>query len=259
MQPNKRFSQSAGYSQQQRKTFKMLVVFGIGLVIILIIVAALSVHKNSQFRVVNTSPDINNVGLITPTISFNFNEELNSEGLQVTSKPAIISKTELKDKSLVITLLTPLKLNQQYTITIGSISSVGGSKLTDLIYKFNAKEIDYNKLPADQQATIMQQQVDRPASKDNYSYIGESLFYDNGFTQDQVSNLKQALFMYFTASKLDVSTVTVNTVTPAVPHPDDPLAPDSPPADPDDVPEFPNPEPGPDPHTTPDPATGPVT
>ena len=211
------------YSRQRRGR-KILAFGAILIVVVGVILLSLSAHDSNSFRLVSTSPDMDNVGTVTPYITFTFNQPLTKDGLSITSKTNAIKSVRVNDKQLIVTLPSSLQLGSSYNIDIGSISSTDGSTITNQTFSFTTKPIPFDSLPKDQQEFILQEQVDRPASKDNYAYYGESSLVDNGATSDQVTALRQALYSYFTAAKINVTDVTYSNIIPKPANPDDPAS-----------------------------------
>ncbi len=196
-------------------------------VVAIVIIVALTVMRANSFHVVNTTPALNKVGILSPDLTLNYNRELSSENVSVTSSPDVVSGTKVDGKNLILTLKNNMTTGTKYTITVVSVSSANGSQLQGKTYSFTAQDIPFNELSKEQQQTILDQQNNKPKTKDfSSSYFGESLLYDNGFTDDHVSDIEQALTNYFASVKITASTVTFSKPIPPQPHPDDPAAPD---------------------------------
>lgn len=227
MEPNYDNNAPSGYTNDQVRNRKKILTIAVILIVVLFVVFIGSMaSRSSQFRLDHTTPNLNNIATITPRITFTFTQPLSSQGLKVTSDQDFISSYKVNGKDLELTINSPVNERQTYIITLVSVSSTSGQHISNKSYTFIAKDINFENLSKDQQQAILQKQTARTPSKDNYTYVGITALTDNGLTQDQVGDLKQALFQYFQSTKKNVQDVTFSNVTPPIPHPNDPLAPD---------------------------------
>jgi hypothetical protein len=226
MQPND-FSTSLNYNgrpSRKPRWFKLFIIIAVAVVLVII---AASLTNASQLRVTSITPDLTNIGTITPDITLTFSKDITSDGFNVTSEPSFIHSVNADGNKLVIALEPSLKVNNDYAFTVVKVTAADGSTLENKTYKFTAKDTSFQSLSKDQQQTLLDQQTVKPKSVDfSSSYFGEADLYTNGLTQEQVGDVKQALYNYFTAAKITAPTVTFSNVVPAAPHPDDPLGPD---------------------------------
>lgn len=126
-----------------------------------------SIYQQMTFRVTGLTPQPSaNFASSTPVFKVKFNKALSDKGIAVVSDPMIIESTEVSGNTLNIKIQAPLKNKQKYTITINSVFSTTGQKLSNKKYTFTAKDIDPATLPKDQQQTILDNQKQTPAATD---------------------------------------------------------------------------------------------
>lgn len=226
MQPNQ-YNQQFNYSDRPTRSMRGFKIFAIAMVALILIILGLSLHRASQFHMVSATPDLDHVAAISPDITFNFDRDLKSDPLSLTSTANIAGDVKINGKSLTVAIAQPLTIGTEYSLTFSSISSTDGATLTNQTYTFTAKDIAFQDLSKEQQQTILAQQQKKPAGKDfSSSYFGETELLNSGLTQDQVDDIKQGLYNYLTAAKAKAAAITFSKATPAAPHPDDPLGPD---------------------------------
>ena len=83
-------------------------------------------YKISTFHIVSTTPKLSAVSRISPYVKINFNDVLFEDGLKISDPAGIISGKSIKDKTLTLNFTNELKVDQEYTITLDSISNIGG-------------------------------------------------------------------------------------------------------------------------------------
>lgn len=191
----------------------------IAIAVIVLGLVGFSIWRASQFHVVSTEPGMNNFSTAAPFFKINFNRQLSSNDLVVSSRPDITSTQQVSGKTLIINISHTLDQNTSYVITVTSISDMRNEKLTNLRFTFQPKNIDFNKLPKDQQDAILQRQAAKPKTRDSITYIGLDTLMNYGLSAIQNEDLKQAIFQYSQSAKKDVSQVTipVGEISP-VPH-----------------------------------------
>jgi hypothetical protein len=211
---------------QQRRRMKQIIAAVIVLVVVYVVY---TLFHSLQFHVVSTDPSTGSFAAVAPYMDINFNEPLKKDGISVSASSGIVTSSAVVGKTLRLTLNEPLQAGQQYTITIKSISSTKGSQITNKTFAFTAKDISFQKLSDAQQKATLAKQVKRPASRDNFAYVGDdAMTSEGGLSAEQLLDAKQAIFQYIQANKLTdkVSTIAFTNIVSAAPHPDDPLAPD---------------------------------
>lgn len=117
--------------------------------------------SSQHFKVVSTSPDLNNVSQIAPFIKVNFNKNLSSKNIKLSSSPSIISSSSISQKTLTINLKT-MSGKKTYSIVIESISDTLGARVTNETLTFTTQNIAYSSLPSDQQKAIVNSQDTPP-------------------------------------------------------------------------------------------------
>ena len=126
----------------------------LGLCLIIVLVVLWYVFIIAPFHIVRTNPSSQNVASLTPFFDVGFNKTLTTSGLSVSSSPGIIQSYVVKQKSLDMTLISPMKIGATYTIVIHSVQSTGGHKLSNKTFHFTPQDIAYTNLPKDQQIAI---------------------------------------------------------------------------------------------------------
>lgn len=132
----------------------------LGLVIGVVLVAILGygVYLNSVFRITGTNPNTSNVATSAPFLKINFNKPLNDTGLSVSGSGGIVRSYSASGKTVTVLLNGPLVLSRRYDVHLNSVISTGGKLITDKTISFVPKAVDYNKLPQDQQQTLLNEQ-----------------------------------------------------------------------------------------------------
>lgn len=133
--------------------------------VVLVILAGyglFSLAPETGFRVVKTNPPLKEATYFTPFIKFEFNEPLAASSVSVAKQDPVQSYTSSGNTLTVY--LNALELDKRYTITIQSASSIHGSKLANKNFSFKAKDIQWEKLPKDQQDEVLKEQDKKPAA-----------------------------------------------------------------------------------------------
>lgn len=199
-------SENRNYS----KLAKTLLYFIVALVILF---AAYQFYLSRHFRVVNTNPKTNNIAAVSPFLKVNFNRQLSSRKLSVTSSYSVIKSYRIQGKSLIVSLKSPMTASYSYSITIDSITDTKNEKITNKIFSFSPKNIAYQKLSKDQQAALLQAQANRPPSVSGISFVGINSLVNYGVTNNQATSLRQDFFSF--APK--TNKVTISNIVP-IPH-----------------------------------------
>lgn len=195
-----------------------MIFAGIGIILSVFLLVA-SFSHNARFRLVSSAPTSDQVTIVTPDITFNYNEPLASAA-KATADADIIKSQRVEDKSLIITLKTPLVTRRNYTITVTNITSTGGGQIVNQLFTFAAADAQITDAPPEKEQAI------RAPSRNNYNWINASELTDNGLTQDQLNVTEQAIFLYIQSTKQTVNDITFSKVVLAPAHPDTPTAPD---------------------------------
>jgi hypothetical protein len=135
--------------------------------------ASSSFASSSVFRPTGTTPSLNKVSYISPYIKVSFSKALSSKGVVLESSPrkpngySLVRNFSIANKILTINLYGDEEANKRYTITIRSISSLSGEHISNLVFKFTTKKIDFDKLSAaEQKEIIARQDQNQIGSKD---------------------------------------------------------------------------------------------
>lgn len=213
MEPQTGYTYSANQSGGPSRARRLLMVVVLFVVVGAILVGAQMYFTQSQFRMTGTDPLLTNVSYLSPSINATFNRTLSSKNISVTSSPSIVSSTSVKDKTLTIGFGSSktLEANKTYTITIKSISDSSGKQLTNQVLKFTAKNIAYNKLSKQQQATVDTSRQQYIYSKSSIDFSGDTVFLDDGMTAQQVEATRTAYFNFSQQINKRFGTVDINT------------------------------------------------
>ncbi len=176
---------------------------------LLLVLIGYNIYRAFQFHLVGSTPGKTSISTISPYVTLNFNQTLVSGGAQVDANPGVFSSYAISGKSITFNLATPLTTGKNYAITIHSLASTKGSKITTVVFSFKTKVIPFQKLPQDQQAAILKNQTARTPSRDSITYEGTNTLLDHGISATQVNDLKQALFNFTQIQHKTVSTVTL--------------------------------------------------
>lgn len=146
MSPEETYSYppSSPDGSQPKKRLRLLVLLAIVVVIVLgalaIMVSLKSTPKTTEtteFSITATTPGVKQVTTQTPSIAINFNRPLETNSASVASSPSIITSTSTTDNTLTLTFAAKTLVSaKKYTITINSISSTTGERLTDQLLTF---------------------------------------------------------------------------------------------------------------------------
>lgn len=196
------------------------------LVIALLLLAWLGwgFYKNSQFRLINTVPSMSAVPAEIREIDFNYNRPLSDQGLSVTDSSSIIRSKSIDGKKLVLKL-GPLAVNQSYTITVQSIQSKDGGQIHNAVYKFKAKNISYQDMPADVQKLVLDaQQQNKGIYSFNFSNI--KTLTDFGLPGANMTSVQKLIYRFAQSLQPPVNSAVIDSASVATP-PRDPNNPPS--------------------------------
>jgi hypothetical protein len=187
-------------------------------VIVAILLTALGIYQiylSLHFRVVGTEPKTNSVASVSPFLKIKFSKQLAAGSVKITSTPSIIDSYKIEGKVLDIALKPPLDTNRSYNLTVVAIADTKGERLTNKAFSFKPKIVAYSKLSEAQKSTLLQQQSQKPASKDFVNFSGFDSLKNYGITDSQLNTLKQYFFDYSKSAKQ--ITLDINSIKPT-PH-----------------------------------------
>ena len=133
---------------------KIIVLLSVITLLLLIFVG----YQGIVFRVTGTSPSINNVAAASPYLIIHFNKSLDASSLKYSTNTSFITSATVMNNSITFNLSYPLSVNKTYSLTILTISSQGGSKLTNITYRFVPKNLQFNQLDPSQQKQLINNQ-----------------------------------------------------------------------------------------------------
>lgn len=192
------------------KRTKVKLLF-ISLVFGLLGLAGFLFYQSLQFHLVNTTPNMNSVGVVTPYISFNYNETLRSD-IKVTSSPNIVESYKVSGKNIIVSLdSSVISLGKNYTVVIGKVSGPNGKSLPSRSFNFKVRNIAFDSMPLAQQQAVMKRQLAVIYSRTSISYVGFDSLINSGLSADQVELLKQAFFLFSQFVNKDISRVIIVT------------------------------------------------
>ena len=129
---------------QFKKRLRLLLVLAIVLVVVIAAFAILNPHKKpgattrtTTFSITGIVPGIGGITTQTSSMGINFNMPLKTNSATVTSSPSIITATNITGNMLTLTFVTKtLVSTKHYDITINSISSTTGKRITKQLISF---------------------------------------------------------------------------------------------------------------------------
>ncbi|HSW85256.1 MAG TPA: Ig-like domain-containing protein [Candidatus Saccharimonadales bacterium] len=183
--------------------------------VLLAVFLAFEFITSRHFHVVGTNPKTNKVATVSPFIKIKFNKPLSKKGVSINSSYSIIKSYNIQDKTLVITLKTPMTQGYNYFIRIKSIADLDGDTIVNQVFSFTPKYISPQDLPKDQQRALLQLQTNHPKSQGDVQYVGFSDLTNYGVASDQVANIEQ--FAYTFAPHAHTISIDPSSIMP-VPH-----------------------------------------
>ncbi len=199
---------------QQINHRKVLIILGVIAALGLLIFIGYQFYLSRNFRVVSTSPKTNNVAAVSPFLKINFNRQLSSKGLSVSSSYSVVKSYEVEGKTLLVNLASPMTAGYKYSVRINYIADTKGETLTAKNLTFTPKNIPWQKLSKDQQAALLQAQSKRPKLA-TATFKGMNDLVDLGVNSGQIAALQNYLLNF--APKATIFTVDKNSIV-AVPH-----------------------------------------
>ena len=187
------------YNPQINNRFKQLLAWTIlGLIVVLLVVVALVVKQQLTFHVTGTSPHTNSMATISKTFSISFNHQLREGSVQLTGNHNVVAHTTVNGKDIVVTLQGDnkglLDSKTTYTLTLKSVSDVGGKTLTNQTFTFTPKYIAYQQLSQAQQKEQLDSQSTFVPGPDNINFTGEGGLTALGISPGQLSNIEWQLY-----------------------------------------------------------------
>ena len=162
-------------------------------IVFLFILIVIIVRNSLAFKLVNTNPSSNSVATVSPFFDINFNKDLSSKAL-VISSPQSISSYKVAGKSIDIALNIPLTPNKKYLIKVSDIYSKSGQYIKPQYFYFTPKNIEGNSLPADQTQALINkekqydQQVEGNSLLQLLPFNGPNFEYRVNYTINYSSN-----------------------------------------------------------------------
>lgn len=192
-----------------KKRLKKIILI---IVVLLVLLIGWSVYRSTSFHVVSTNPIPGNVTTVTSVFSINFSQDLESSGLSVSSNPTIIKSVSVNKKTLELGIYVPLNSNQNYKITVSSIYSSSGKKLSNLSYSFTPQfvNVSNNSLPSQQQNSLLEQQS-AAAPNQPPTFLGTDALLSAGASTDQVSDFETAVSNFCSSKKIPLKTASIET------------------------------------------------
>jgi len=169
--------------------YKKLIILTMTLIVLLLL--GLLVHNILIFRLVNTNPNVDSVGTLTPFLKLNFNRNLTRKNIQINSPNGATDSFKISYKTIEIYLNYPLKESQLYTINVNDVTDTAGIKIKNIKLDFKPTIIPFNSLPADQQKTLVnnQDKYNQPGS--NINYVNTEALINNGLSTTQLALLEK--------------------------------------------------------------------
>lgn len=186
----------SNFVTNNQKILRKLLPIGLLFGLVILCFVGFTIFQSTQFHLINTTPNLNSVGVVTPYISLNYNALLVS-GAVVTSQPNVVDSYEVSGKSLVIHLKSSvITLGKNYNLSVSSISNKSGKSLSKRSFSFTVRNIAFDSLSAAQKSAVLKQQSTVPYSRNSINYIGIDALVSSGLSAAQVQDLEQAFFLY---------------------------------------------------------------
>lgn len=180
--------------------------------------------QSTYFRVAGTEPRLSNITTVTPYIHVKFNRVLSGDNLKISDPGKIMESRGLNDKTLELNLnLGKLKAGDKHTITIESIQSDKGEKITGKKLSFTVKEGSLDKLSPEEQTAALNRQDRFPYSPDVIGFDGTTDLLDAGVTSDQYYGFKQAVYEFSKTINKEFNSVRIYKASIAHPENTDPI------------------------------------
>ncbi len=179
-----------------RKYKKQLLLALLCLLVILAGYFAYELYQSKHFRVIRTNPTVNNFDNVSPFFKLTFNRTLVGAGIKLTSTPSIIKSYTVSGSTVDVSIETPLKANNKYTITINSIYDTKNEHIYNKKISFVPIYVPSQSIPQDQKKALLKAQVVHPASKANIVFAGIQSLVNYGVTEAQINDLEQALYKF---------------------------------------------------------------
>jgi hypothetical protein len=170
-------------------------------------------YLSRHFRVVSTNPRTRSVATISPFLKINFNRQLSSKNLSISSSYAVVSSYKIQNKTLIVNLKVPMTAGYKYYVKINGVSDNKGDRLVNKVFNFTPKKISSKNLPEDQKQALLKTQSQRPRSKNSIVFTGINSLINVGVSATQANNLEQDFFDFAPQT----NTVSLSSVAP-VPH-----------------------------------------
>ncbi|HSX46307.1 MAG TPA: hypothetical protein VLG27_04905 [Candidatus Saccharimonadia bacterium] len=178
-----------------RKTITIAAIVVIAWLVMVVI-------SHNRFRVVSTVPGLNGIGTSSSFLQINFNRELSSNGLSLSSSPAVIDSYKASGKSLIIYLNSPMTIGQTYTIIFNKVSDTKGETMTNRSLAFVPKDLSTQQVVSNQGGAGKTKPA--PYTLDSITIGGEERLLNVGVTTDIINSLKQDIFQYATSSNQQI-------------------------------------------------------
>jgi hypothetical protein len=137
------------------------------LIILVLVIVAFSVYDYFNFSYVSVNPSMNQIANWTPFITFKFNKTLSYKGLSVKITPNVFygKGYSLSGDELTLFLSVPMQVNEQYHISIGSITDSHGQTIRNLNFTFRPLSKNISQLPDAQQEALTGRNESSPVYK----------------------------------------------------------------------------------------------
>jgi hypothetical protein len=188
------------------------------ILLVFVIYLVTKIFSGIEFKVTNTDPTVGNVAAISPYFKISFNKTLSGNGISISSSKGIVDSYSVQNKTITITLNTPLSVGANDYIKINKISDKSGNNIKNKTFNFTTLNTAYQDLPVDQQQIILKAQTQTKPSKSNISFSGTDALVSNGLSIGQVNSLEQDLFDYKPVAKKIV--IDTSSVEPGARNPD---------------------------------------
>jgi hypothetical protein len=188
-------------TKNQRRTRRMLLLASLALVAIMAIIITLSIRSAHKLRVLSTNPTTETITTVSPYLKVTFNQKLSTKNVKLSSNPSIIKSYQIVNDVLVINLTSvesALDSSKEYTITVNTLSSDSGSRLSNQAFTFTPQDATPSNLPGDQQQALQRedQAAGNPATTDDIDFEGVESLFDQPISIAPILGLQHAFLQF---------------------------------------------------------------
>lgn len=197
----------------------------IGIVIILVTVAAFGVRQATTFHLTGTNPKNGSQPNQYTAVSFMFNRPISTSAQtanQINLTPTVSGKTSVAGKAIIFIPDSSYQVGTEYSATLTGVTSTHGDRLGSIRINFQPKYVPYAQLPDDVKKRLIEQTdigdtKPKPYSAEVIAIAGSTELLNHGLSSQQLTNLKLAYFQYFQSIQQEIRGMKLSNIN-KVPH-----------------------------------------